>query len=110
MSSLLQGQDISLDIGFGNIPLVVYGALGITSFIIAATTVMQISNSIPESEPAAQPAAQPEESVQEESREEPEPTPTSSEQKIEGGKSKKNKKTKSKKNKQNKTKNNKNQK
>ena len=45
----LNGQDISLDVGFGTIPLVVYGAIGITSFIIAATTVNQITSSISES-------------------------------------------------------------
>lgn len=44
MSSVLKGQDISLDIGFGNVPLIVYGALGITSFIIAASSVMQITS------------------------------------------------------------------
>jgi len=101
MSSLLQGQDISFDIGFGNIPLVVYGALGITSFIIAATTVMQISKSYDSPTPASAPVTAPESSPA------PEPTPPpaseSSEEKTEGGKSK-NRKSKSKKNKQNKSK------
>jgi hypothetical protein len=99
MTSLLQGQDISFDIGFGNIPLVVYGALGITSFVIAATTVMQISKSSEGSSPATVSAP--------ESSPTPEPTPPpaseSSEEKTEGGKSK-NRKSKSKKNKQNKSK------
>jgi hypothetical protein len=93
MSTLLNSQDISFDIGFGNIPLVVYGALGITSFIIAATTVRQITNKISdstESEPES--AAEPEQ--------EPEPAPATEEK--QGGK-KKNKKTKSKKPKANNT-------
>jgi hypothetical protein len=70
--STLTGQDISLDIGFGTIPLVVYGAIGITSIIIAATTVSQItssgsqsseSSSAPEPtpEPTPEPEAPPEE-------------------------------------------------
>jgi cytoskeletal protein RodZ len=101
MSSLLQGQDISFDIGFGNIPLVVYGALGITSFIIAATTVMQISKSSEGSPPETEPATSPESSPAPEPA--PEPASESSEEKTEGGKSK-NRKSKSKKNKQNKSK------
>ena len=61
MSPLLTGQDISLDIGFGTIPILVYAALGITSFIIAAATVSQITNEISNSteyEPVSEPAAE----------------------------------------------------
>ena len=104
MSSLLQGQDISFDIGFGNIPLVVYGALGITSFIIAATTVMQISKSSEGSPPETEQATVPESSPAPEPAPEPAPASESSEEKTQGGKSK-NRKSKSKKNKQNKSKN-----
>jgi 16S rRNA U1498 N3-methylase RsmE len=95
MSTLLNKQDITFDVGFGSIPLVAYGALGIMSFIIAATTVSQITSNISNSTDSisAVPVVQPEAEPQSEE----EPIPEIEPVEKQGGNKTNKKKTKSKK-------------